>query len=172
MSALLDRSFAEVRLASGTSHIEQVLVSELVEQVEVDGSIEANSRGLALTCTSGEPGPHVRIDRALITAAITNLVHNALKFSRAGGHVSLSTSSSADHVLFEVEDECGGLPPGKAEELFLPFEQRGDDRTGLGLGLDIARRSAEACGGRLRVRDLPGRGCVFSLELPRPLAVA
>ena len=167
MCELLDRAFAEVRLASGANHVERVLVSELVEQLEVDGSIEANSRGMALTCDPGEPGLHVQIDRPLIAAALGNVLHNAFKFSRAAGHVSLRTSATDEHVRFEVEDECGGLPPGKAEELFLPFEQRGADRTGLGLGLDIARRSVEACGGRLTVRDAPGRGCVFTMDLPR-----
>ena len=170
MRGLLDRSFAEVRLASGTSYFEHVLVSELVEQLEVDGSIEASSRGMALTCTAGETGLHVRIDRHLIVAALSNLIHNALKFSRASGHVSLKTSSTVDRVVFAIQDECGGLPLGKAEELFLPFQQRGDDRSGLGLGLDIARRSVEVCGGLLSVRDLPGSGCVFTLDLPRTSA--
>jgi signal transduction histidine kinase len=167
MSTLLDHSFAEIRLAAGTSHMQRVIVSELIEQIEVDGSIEADSRGLKLTCELGEPGLHVRVDRQLIVAALANLLHNAFKFSRADGHVALRTSANDEHVRFEIEDECGGLPPGKAEELFLPFEQRGTDRTGLGLGLDIARRSVEACGGRLRVRDVPGSGCVFTMDLPR-----
>jgi len=61
----------------------------------------------------------------------------------------------------------GGLAPGKAEELFLPFEKRGDDRTGLGLGLSISRRSVEAIGGQIRLRDVPGVGCVFTIDLPR-----
>jgi signal transduction histidine kinase len=166
MRTLLDHSFAEVRLASGASRLERVLVSELVEQIGADGSIEANSREMALTCDPGEPGLHVRVDRQLITAALANLLHNAFKFTRANGHVSLRTSTTAESVQFEIEDECGGLPPGKADELFLPFEQRGDDRSGLGLGLDIARRSVEACGGRLEVRDVPGSGCVFTMSLP------
>ena len=70
-------------------------------------------------------------------------------------------------MLVEVEDECGGLPPGKAGDLFRPFEQRGGDRTGLGLGLSITRKSIEADGGTVRVRDMPGTGCVFTIDLPR-----
>jgi signal transduction histidine kinase len=46
---------------------------------------------------------------------------------------------TADHVAFDIEDECGGLPPGKIAELFRPFAQRGTDRTGVGLGLSSAR---------------------------------
>jgi signal transduction histidine kinase len=51
--------------------------------------------------------------------------------------------------------------------MFLPFSQSGDDRSGLGLGLDIARRSVEANCGVLTVRDVPGTGCVFTIDLPR-----
>jgi hypothetical protein len=167
--AVLGRSLKSMRalLDSGMSHIERVLVSDIVEQIEMEGSIEADARGIALACDPGTPGIHVRIDRQLITAALNNLIHNALKFTPADGHVSLRTRSTSEHVVFEVQDQCGGLPPGKTEELFRPFEQRGGDRTGLGLGLDIARRSVEACGGTLRVRDVPGSGCVFVMDLPR-----
>jgi signal transduction histidine kinase len=66
-----------------------------------------------------------------------------------------------------VKDHCGGLPSGDAERLFLPFTQNGEDRTGLGLGLSIARRSVEANNGVLSVRDVPGTGCVFTIALPR-----
>jgi hypothetical protein len=70
-------------------------------------------------------------------------------------------------VLIEVEDECGGLPEGKAEAMFGKFEQHHGDRSGLGLGLSIARRAVEASGGKLSVRDVPGVGCVFTIDLPR-----
>ena len=72
-----------------------------------------------------------------------------------------------DLVLIEVEDQCGGLPPGSAEKMFTPFTQRSDDKSGLGLGLSIARQSIEEDGGTLSVRDLPGSGCVFTISLPR-----
>jgi signal transduction histidine kinase len=51
--------------------------------------------------------------------------------------------------------------------MFSPFQQRSQDRSGLGLGLSIARRSIEADGGTLAVRDLPGVGCVFTIRVPR-----
>jgi signal transduction histidine kinase len=51
--------------------------------------------------------------------------------------------------------------------MFRPFTQSGTDRSGLGLGLSIARRGVEADGGMLTVRDIPGIGCVFTIELPR-----
>jgi len=79
--------------------------------------------------------------------------------------------ASAERVLIEVQDECGGLPavPGGTEvdRLFRPFEQRSSDRTGLGLGLAFSRWGVEANHGRIYVRNLPGQGCVFTVDLPR-----
>jgi hypothetical protein len=68
--------------------------------------------------------------------------------------------------LIEVADQCGGLPSGDLDELFSPFAQRGRDRTGLGLGLSISRRGVEANDGKLSVRNRPGKGCVFTIDLP------
>ncbi|MGA3124091.1 MAG: HAMP domain-containing sensor histidine kinase, partial [Polyangiaceae bacterium] len=96
-----------------------------------------------------------------------NLLQNAFKFTRDHGDVALTARATADRVLFEVGDECGGLPPGRTEDLFRPFEQRGSDRSGVGLGLAICFKAAKANGGEIRVRDLPGKGCVFTLDLPR-----
>jgi signal transduction histidine kinase len=71
-----------------------------------------------------------------------------------------------------VEDECGGLPEGKTD-LFTPFgERRAKDRTGLGLGLSIARRAVRAQGGEIEVRNSPGRGCRFIIQVPAAKEVA
>ena len=98
---------------------------------------------------------------------LVNLLRNAFKFSAPGGTICLRVSQIAgERVCIEVEDECGGLPPGDEEGLFQSFEQRNIDRSGLGLGLAVSRQSVRAVGGELRVRNLPAKGCVFSLELP------
>ena len=69
-------------------------------------------------------------------------------------------------VLIEVEDQCGGIPEGVADP-FKPFtERRKHDRTGLGLGLSIARKAVRMHGGEVTYRNLPGIGCVFVIELP------
>jgi signal transduction histidine kinase len=95
------------------------------------------------------------------------LLQNAFKFTHPGSEVLLKVYSMADRIFIEVEDKCGGLPPGDAEKIFLPFTQSGANRSGLGLGLSISRRSVEANDGTLRVRDIPGSGCVFTIDLPR-----
>ena len=84
--------------------------------------------------------------------------------------VTLRVSAGAERVLIEVLDECGGLPGSKVSDLFRPFEQRGADRTGAGLGLAFSRWGADANNGRIYARNLPERGCVFTLDLPRVVA--
>jgi hypothetical protein len=54
------------------------------------------------------------------------------------------------------------------EGIFQPFKHSGVDRSGLGFGLSICRRDVEANGGTLRVRNMPGSGCIFTIDLPRP----
>ena len=67
---------------------------------------------------------------------------------------------------FEIGDSCGGIDESLVERLFRPFIQGGEDRTGFGLGLALARECAEAQGGTLRVTNSPGHGCVFTLAIP------
>ena len=74
---------------------------------------------------------------------------------------------SKTRVRIEVADECGGLPDSDVAALFVPFEQRSGDRSGLGLGLAFSRWAVEANGGHIFARDLPGVGCVFTVDLPR-----
>lgn len=172
---LVDRSLADVRLQAGIEHLEPISVAEFVEEVEIGALMQAKERDLHLTVKAIDRAVTIEGDRQILAAAVANMLQNAFKFSREHGHVSLTTRAVADRVLFEVEDECGGLPPGDPAELFHRFEQRGTDRSGLGLGLAICHKAATAHAGEIRVRDLPGKGCVFTLDLPRmpprPLSV-
>ena len=94
------------------------------------------------------------------------MVQNAIKFTKPGGIVWIRSKAVEIRVSLEVEDQCGGLPSGKAEELFKPFAQEGTDKSGLGLGLTISRSAVSLNKGVLSVRDLPRQGCVFSIDLP------
>jgi signal transduction histidine kinase len=167
LAALMDSSLAGVRLESGVRVRERVPVSEFIEEIEIGATLEANARDVTLVVAPVERGVDVDVDRVLFASAVGNVLNNAFKFTRPRSHVSLKTRATADRVLIEIEDECGGLPPGKAEALFRPFVQGGPDRTGLGLGLSISRKSVEGDGGKLRVRDVPGVGCVFTIDMPR-----
>jgi len=162
---LIDRSLAEVRLGAGGQLSTRIDVRDLLEEVEATAGVRAASRDIHLE-TELAPGLEVVADRQLLTSAVGNLLDNALKFTRPHGTVTLRVLPRAERILIQVSDECGGLPAGKTEELFGKFVQRGNDRSGMGLGLAITARAIEQIGGRLTVRDLPGKGCVFTVDLP------
>ena len=164
---LVDRSLTAVRLDAGIACLELICVAELIDEIAIGASLQAQVRGLRFGVTSVDRTVTIAGDRQIIAAAVANLLQNAFKFTRHHGAVSLMVHATADRVLFEIEDECGGLPPGKPEDLFHSFAQQGEDRSGLGLGLSICRKAAHASAGEIHVRDLPGKGCIFTLDLPR-----
>jgi signal transduction histidine kinase len=103
----------------------------------------------------------------MLLSALGNLLQNAFKFTELDSEVCLTAYGVADRILIEVEDHCGGLPTGSVDRMMLSFAQIGADKSGLGLGLAICKRSVEANNGILRVRDIAGAGCIFTLDLPR-----
>jgi signal transduction histidine kinase len=170
MRDLIDRSLAEVRLKVGSRNRERIPLAQFMEEVEVAATIEAKARGLQLTMAAVPQQVWIDVDRQILAAAVANLLQNAFKFTRAGGHVSVKTEAGAELVEIGIEDECGGLIL-EPEALFAPFERRGPDHGGLGLGLAIARRGVIAQGGTIRVHNLPGQGCIFTVALPRSNAL-
>jgi signal transduction histidine kinase len=164
---LIGRSLAEVRLTHGVQHREQFLVSEFIDELAPAATLEARARGVGLAVAPVEDGVLIEADRQVLTAVVGNLLQNGFKFTRPRTTVSLRVSASAERVRIEIEDECGGLPSGSTHEQFRPFDQHGADRTGLGLGLAFSRSGVEANDGRLSTRNVPGRGCVFIVDLPR-----
>src|SRR5688572_10029531 len=165
--ALVGRSLAEVRLTQGIQNRDRLLVSEFIQELAPAATLEASARGIGLTVIPVEEGVAIEADRQVLAAVVGNLLQNAFKFTRPRTTVTLRVGASAERVLIEIQDECGGLPPGNINELFRPFEQRSADRTGVGLGLAFSRWGVEANNGRIYARNLPNKGCVFTLDLPR-----
>ena len=164
---LVGRSLDEVRLAQSVHSPTKFLVSEFIDELAAAATLEANARDITFTAMPVEEGVAIEADRQVIAAVVMNLLQNAFKFTRPRTAVTLRVNASPDRVLFEVQDECGGLPRGDVDGLFRPFEQRSTDRTGLGLGLAFCRRGIEESQGRLNARSLPDVGCVFTVDLPR-----
>ena len=165
---LIGRSLAEVRLTRGIENCERIQLSDFIDGLMPAATLEANARGVTLAVVAVGESVAIEGDRQVLAAVMGNLLQNAFKFTRPQTTVTLRTGASAKRVLIEIEDECGGLSGGITnDELFRPFEQRGTDRTGLGLGLAFSRWAVEANQGRIYARTLPGRGCIFTVDLPR-----
>jgi signal transduction histidine kinase len=134
---------------------------------EAAAALHAQVAGCRLELTPVAPDIEVTADRHRIMGAIANLLQNAIKSTASGTLVTLGAQAYGTRVLIEVSEHGSGLPPGIIERVFPPFTQRSTDRSGLGLGLAIARDSVELEGGTLTARDVHGTGCVFTLSLPR-----
>jgi signal transduction histidine kinase len=163
---LNDRSLAEIRLESGTCHFERILVTDLIQELAIAAAVDADGRGISFSVALADARLEVDADRHLLMGAVQNLVQNALECTPRGGHVVLTVYELEGLVCLEVEDTCGGLPPGKVDQLSKAFDREGSDRSGLGPGLSICHASAAALRGALAVRNVPERGCIFTLKLP------
>lgn len=165
---LVDRSLTEVRISVGLPTQHRLFsLAKFIAEVKQSALLEAHVTGCVLIVAPVDASLAVDADRDLLLSGVGNLLQNAFKFTRRGTEVTLNAYGAADRILIDVEDNCGGLPPGDVESLFKPFTQGGADRTGLGLGLAISRLSVEANGGHLRARDIPGSGCIFTIDMPR-----
>ena len=168
MRGLLDRALAQVRVTARVPPRRQVVnVAQLFGKLKISASFDALATGTTFTITPIAEDIAVYAEPDMLAAAVGNLLQNAFKYTKHHTEVRLCGYVLNDRVLIDVEDRCGGLTPGVAEAMFLPSAQRGDDRSALGLGLDISKRSIEANDGVLTVRNVPGAGCVFTIDLPR-----
>jgi signal transduction histidine kinase len=131
----------------------------------------AEERGIGLT--SEVPGTPVelRFDYERMVQLMSNLVTNAIKFTPAGGQVSLRLHDAADHATIEVRDTGLGIPSDELPRIFERFYRgtnTGEARaSGSGLGLAIARSIVEMHGGQIEVASVVGEGSLFTIELPK-----
>jgi signal transduction histidine kinase len=168
MRNLIDRSLADVRITAGMPPRARLIsLADFVADMKISASLEAQARECKFAVGDVDRELALDVDREMLFSAVGNLLQNAFKFTQHRTEVSLNAYAAADRIRIDIEDHCGGLPPGVAGDLFLPFKQSGEDRSGLGLGLAICRRSVEANNGDLSVRDVAGSGCVFTIDLPR-----
>jgi signal transduction histidine kinase len=172
LGEIIDTTIAEVRLSAMPLRHVRVSLAEFVDEVAVAAHLLAGRRGIRLTVAAVDPGLAIDVDRHLLMSASMNLIQNAIKFTPAKGLVSIRARGDDGRVLIEVEDECGGIPTNGAD-LFRPFnDQGGPSKTGLGLGLSISRKAVSAIGGTISNRNLRGKGCIFTIDLPRARAHA
>jgi len=162
--ALLDRGLMPLSFG-------EVALDALVEQAVRDHTALGAATGVEVSVTCCPGRILVRADELRVRQVLDNLLDNALKYAD-GSPVGVSLVEGDDHVEVRVADRGPGIPEDKRSLLFELFRrvETGDDSaaSGLGLGLAISRRIAEAHGGTITVEDnvADGRGTVFVLTLP------
>jgi two-component system sensor histidine kinase KdpD len=163
---LLDMS----RLTTGSMAVRRV-------EVGVDELVLAAVAGLGdrahpvhLDIDVDENLPPVETDPSLVERAIANVVDNALAWSPAGRPVRIEAETTAEAVVLRIIDEGPGIAPADREQVFLPFQRRGDrsNGPGVGLGLAVARGLLSAVGGGIRVDGAGSKGTTMAVWLPLP----
>jgi hypothetical protein len=167
MLSLVDSSLAEVRAGSNAVVPRTTFsLAAFIDDARTAAQLEADVRGCMLYVATVDPILRVDANRDLLLGSLGNLLSNAIKFTHRHTAVHLVAYEIDDRICIDVEDRCGGLPPKFAQKMFMPFTQMNVDRSGLGLGLAIARQNLESMGGTLTVKDLPEKGCIFTIGFP------
>lgn len=168
LDKLISISIEDVRLIGKTSLIlDSFSLADFITEVHAAATLSLGRTECNFRTCQVDPTLAINGNRDLLMAAVANLLQNAFKFTQRHTEVLLTAYAAGDQIIIDVQDHCGGLGIGVAESMFLPFSQAGENRTGIGLGLTIAKQSVIANGGTLTVEDLPTVGCVFKISLPR-----
>jgi len=132
----------------------------------------AVAKGVRLDVACAATPLQADLDAGRVLQVLANLVSNAIKFTAAGGRVSISARADKDEIHFEVDDTGIGIPDELLPAIFERFRQISRDRRGLGLGLHISKCIVEAHGGRMWAESKVGSGSAFHFALPASKASA
>ncbi len=149
----------------------EVMIDEVLDSVIAQFEKLASEAGLSFTAEYGRELPPVRGDAQKLQQIFSNLISNAIKFTRSGGNVAVAAGSHADgSIVVVVRDSGVGMTPDELRVALQPFGQVDGSRTrwreGTGLGLSIANALVELHGGRLEITSEPGRGTQVAVLLP------
>jgi heavy metal sensor kinase len=177
LARIVEGLFALSRLDAGEAQAERVRfdLGELAMTTTEQMCLLAEDKGVALSrAISG--GVTVEGDRARLKQVVVNLLDNAIKYTPAGGTVTVAVRATDGKAWMGVTDNGMGIPADALPHLFERFyrvdKARSREQGGAGLGLSIVKAICDAHGGKVRVESQPDRGSCFSVELPLAAARA
>jgi two-component system phosphate regulon sensor histidine kinase PhoR len=149
--------------------MESVNLNALIDGVLAEMSPLADRQQITLSKEQSPDLPLIRADKDRIRQTIINLVHNAIKFNKSSGRVTISTSYDSNSVTVSVADTGIGISKDDLPHVFERFYKADKARTGggSGLGLAIAKHTVQAHGGDIRAQSEERKGSVFTFSLPR-----
>jgi PAS domain S-box-containing protein len=185
--SLINDTLDVSRIESGrlSMSLEPVPVSDVAQESLDLIRPDAANRRLTLRIRGEGVAPHVVADRQRLKQVLVNLLSNAVKYNRVGGEVRVAWAVPSGETAPDLASPCGwlrievsdtgvGIPAERFDDIFLPFERIGAERTdvdGSGIGLALAKNLVDAMGGRIGVRSVHGVGSTFYVDLPLAAAV-
>jgi PAS domain S-box-containing protein len=148
---------------------EPVPLASIVEETALLMRPLADAAEVAIVVTGGTFGRFVLADRQRLRQILLNLMSNAVKYNRRGGHVWLSWLVDSGEASITVRDDGPGIPTALHDRLFTPFDRLGAEGTGVegtGVGLTVTRALAELMNGQISVESEVGQGTTFTVTLP------
>jgi signal transduction histidine kinase len=153
--------------------VEESDLRDVVTDVAETAGMLGEAAGVTAVHTMPSTPVRLAVDQHRIREMLLNMVTNAIKYTPRGGTVALTLEESEDWVTITVRDTGIGIAAGDLPHIFDrfwradPARSRTGDRPGTGLGLAITKWIAEAHGGSITVQSRPGRGSIFTVQLPR-----
>jgi len=172
LTRLIDQLLMLARAEAGEYRLKRVdvLLDPLLKYIVETLGLIADEKGVTLKLES-RPDIVARGDREWLERALLNLLDNAIKFTPAGGRVTVRTSNEAAGVRIEIEDTGTGISPEALPHIFERFYREDPARDkaveGVGLGLSLVKWIVEAHTGSIEAVSVPGEGARFTLILPR-----
>jgi two-component system phosphate regulon sensor histidine kinase PhoR len=170
MAQLVQELLELTRIESGRAPLQKVNLNpgEILQAAAERMRLQADRAGLAMNVITPAGLPSVKVDRGRIEQVLVNILHNAVKFTPAGGRIQAEVQGSDGGVIFSIRDTGPGIPEEDLERIFERFYKRDKARSGggTGLGLSVAKRIVEAHGGRIWAESQPGAGSVFYFYIP------
>lgn len=169
LSRRIEELMEVVRLDSGIARPQREIVSagELVEAAV--SRFAAALENHSLFIDPPPAGVAVEVDPRQLTEALGHGLENAAAYSKPANAIHVSVAAEGKSVFFRISDRGVGIPAADRDRVFDRFVRLSSSSSvpGTGLGLSIARSLVEMNGGRLRLKDAPGGGTTFEIELPR-----
>lgn len=162
--------FAKIQAGKMDFYIGQKDPIELVQNLMRDFEAMAESYNVSLKVDVPSSSVACYYDELRLKQIISNIVNNAIKYNRAGGHVRIHFADEQDHIKILIEDTGKGIPEDQFSKVFNEFETVGQvaqHHKGTGLGMPISRKLAEGMGGKLLLQSTVGVGSTFWVEIPK-----
>jgi signal transduction histidine kinase len=168
--------FARMEVGQLTVAVNDVRLADALDAADAFIAPQARAGGLTYQYHRPSRLVTVRADRERLEQIVLNLLSNAMKFTPAGGRVTLDCAVRGGKVVVRVRDTGRGIPTELHSTIFEPFTQVDGSYTravgGAGLGLAISRELSRAMGAELTLESVPGRGSTFALRLERGESLA